>query len=243
MKKIRALCLIGLSIILTVQISAQGVKGSGNLKTDIREFTGFKHLILQGKFEATLVQVEQEGIRINADDNLLELFQARLDNDILYVTMLADVRKYEKLKIYISFKELHSITLLNNIELKTAQVIHFEKLNIFSSGASRIDCEIYTTILNLTLNDNSFTKLKGYAEHLSVTINDETELNSFGLQSENCSVTSSGYSEVMVNCAKTLKLKVTGESNVYYTGNPKITERIFSSAGFIVKRKASTLGN
>ncbi len=242
MKKI-SLCLIVLSALLTLNTSAQGVKGNGNLKTDIREYSGFKHLILQGNFQVILLQGAQEGIRVNTDENLIELFQTRIADDILYVTMQADIKKFEKLEIYISFKELLSITLLNNIELKTDQVIHFEKLNIFSSGSSRIDCEIFTTTLNMTLIDNTFTNLKGYAENLSVTIHDETELNSFGLQSENCKVTSTGYSDVRINCVKTLKLKVTGESNVYYVGDPKITDRIFSSAGFIVKRKAPPPGN
>ncbi len=122
MKKIRAFCLLVISTFLILHTSAQGVKGSGNLKTDIHEFSGFKHIILQGKFEAVLVQGEQEGVRVNTDDNLLDLFQTRLDDDVLYVTMLADVRKFEKLEISISFKELHSIIVYNenpNLTLKS----------------------------------------------------------------------------------------------------------------------------
>lgn len=241
--KSRLILLSILSILLAVNTSAQGVKGNGILKTDIHEYTGFKHIILHGNFTAILGQSEKEGVRINADENIVTLFQTRMDKEILYITMRADIKKFEKLEVRISFKELISITLLDQVELKTEQVIHFEDIAIFSSDLSRIDCEIFATTLNLELQDNTFTKLKGYSQHLDVSIHDETELNAFGLQCEKCDITSTGFSEVMVNCIKSMKLKVTGESNVYYTGEPRITERIFSSAGFIVKRKAPTDSN
>lgn len=235
------LYLIVISLFIANQSIAQIVKGSGKLKTETIEYNGFKHLMLQGNFNLTITQGDTEGIRISTDDNLIELFQTRIEGDVLHITMLADIRKFEELNVNLSVRELQSITLLNQVKIKSQQVLHFDDLSIFSSGQSQIDCEFYATRLILNLHDQCFTKLKGYAEVFSINAHDETELNAFALQSEKCQITSTGYSEVMVYCEKTLKLKVTGESNVYYIGEPKITERIFSSAGFIVKRRAGDL--
>lgn len=218
---------------------AQTVKGSGKLKTETVDYSGFKHLMLQGKFNVTLIQGDTEGLRISTDDNLIDLFQTRMEGDILYITMLADIKKYEELNLSLSVRDLQSITLLNQVSIKSLQVLHFDDIAIFSSGGSQIDCEFYATRMVLNVHDQAFTKLKGYAEILSINAHDETETNAFKLQSERCQVTTTGYSEVMIFAEKTLKLKATGESNIYYIGEPKITERIFSSAGFIVKRKSA----
>lgn len=219
-------------------LSAQTVKGSGNLKTEVVEFNGFKNLILNGNFSVTLVQGDLEGIRINTDDNLVNLFQTRMDNETLFITMSADIRKFEELNVFISYRELKQITLLNNVKLNSTQVVHFDDLDIFISGACTINAEFFASSITVNQYDQSFSQVTGFAEKLIVNVHDETELNFSNLKSETCEIVSTGYSEVMVNCSKTLKLKVTGASNVYYSGEPAITERIFSSNGFIVKRKA-----
>lgn len=237
MKKAILLGII-ISIFFSVNTFAQAAKGSGILKSEIIEFTGFKHLVLNGTFNVVLLQGNKEGVRISTDDNLVNLFQTRMDKEVLYITMLADVRKATELNVYISYRELKNITLLKNVSISNEQVIHFDELKLFLSGGSTMNSEIFATVLHVKQNDQSFCNIKGYAEKLFIDIHDETEFNCFNLKSELCQVEATGYSEVMLNCEKILKLKVTGESNVYYTGEPKITERIFSSNGFIVKRKA-----
>lgn len=228
-----------LALFFSANTFGQAAKGSGKLKTETIELSGFKHLILNGTFKVILSQGNEEGVRVSTDDNLVNLFQTRMDKDVLYVTMLADVRKATELNVYISYRELKNITLLKNVSVSSDQVIHFDELKLFLSGGSAINSEIFATVLRVKQNDQSFCNIKGYAEKLFIDIHDETEFNCFSLKSELCQVEATGYSEVMINCEKTLKLKVTGESNVYYTGEPKITERIFSSNGFIVKRKAA----
>lgn len=224
-------------------VSAQLNKDEGNIKTDIREIKDFQQLVLQGNFEVTIIQGELEGVRITGNENLFTLFQTRKANDVLFITMTADIKKTDRIEVAISFKQLTSITLLGNISLKTTQIVHFDELNLFSSGSSAIDAEIYSTTLNITLVDQTSATFKGFAQTLNINNHGDTDLNAFYLENEDCSVVATGYSETMVNCKGNLSLIVTGESNVYYLGEPKITNRIFSSQGFIVKRKNETSKN
>ncbi len=220
-----------------LSLHAQVIKGDSGLKTDIRELSGFTEIIAQGRFELTIVQGEQEGVRIESNPNLLELFQTRIQGKTLYISMTADVRKYDALNVTVSIKELTKIILLNEINLITKSVIHFDELAIFSGGMSQINIEVYAAKLSLQLVDGTYASFKGFSENLIAEIHDETELNAFSLEVENASILSSGLTEVMVNVKKDLQLMVSGSSNLYYTGNPSISKRIFSSTGFIVKRK------
>jgi hypothetical protein len=237
MKIIRPILITWWFLFAVNTLQSQVTKGEGVLKTDIRELTGFTEIIAQGRFDLVLVQGAQEGLRIESDDNLLELFQTRLEGNRLYINMNADIRKYSVLKVTVSFKELKSIVLLNEVSLSTTNVIHFDDIKFFSAGTSKINFEIFATSLALHLTDGSYTYFKGYAENLNIEMHDESELNAFDMPADKCQVLASGYSEVMIAVQKNLKLMVSGLSNVYYIGEPTITERIFSSNGFIVKRK------
>lgn len=240
MKQLK-LSVVLIFLVLGFQVSSQVVRGSGNVKTDIRDLSGFDELIVQGSFDLILQQGESEGVRIETDDNLAELFQTRIEGTKLYITMLADVRKTSALNVYVAIKELKRIVLLSDIRLKSETVIHFDKLRIFSGGLSEINMEIYAAALDLQLTDGTYAYFKGFTEKLNAEIHDETELNAFDLEAENCRVLTSGLTETSINVQKDLKILVTGASNVYYTGEPTISERIFSSAGFIVKRKRSDI--
>ena len=51
------------------------VKGSGILKTEIYDFSGFTNVEVGGAFEAEIVQSDQFSVSVTADDNLFEYFQ------------------------------------------------------------------------------------------------------------------------------------------------------------------------
>jgi len=230
---ILTICFLFVGTVLKSQVT----KGIGSPKTDIRELTGFNEIIAQGAFELVLVQGDQEGLRIETDENLLELFQTRVEENRLYISINADIRKFSILKVTVSFKELKRIVLLNEVSLSTTNVIHFDEVEFFAGGISKINFEIYTAHLKVHLTDGSFAYFKGFAESFTVEMHDETELNAFDMQTDSCRILSSGLTEVMVSVQKDLKLFVSGASNVYYLGEPTISERLFSSNGFIVKRK------
>lgn len=215
---------------------SQIIKGEGSLKTDVREISGFTEIIAQGRFDLILVEGEKEGVRIETNENLLELFQTRLEGEVLYISMTADIRKFDAMNVTVSIKALNKILLLGEVGLKTNNVIHFDNLEIFSGGMSKIEMELYASHLTLQLTDGTFAHFKGFSETLDAEIHDETELNAFEMEVEKADILSSGLTEVMINVKNDLKLMVSGSSNIYYKGEPTISQRIFSSTGFIVKR-------
>ncbi|MDA3894361.1 MAG: DUF2807 domain-containing protein [Salinivirgaceae bacterium] len=219
------------------ELSAQIIRGNGAVRNDIRDLTGYNEIVAQGKFTLILTQGEKEGVRIETDENIIELFQTRVDKKKLYITMLANIRKSEGLNVFVSIKELTSLILLDEIVLKSETVIHFDELSIFSGGMSQLNIELFAATLDVELTDGTYAYLEGYTETLIAEIHDETELNALGLQTDFCNIKSTGLTEVMIDVQKELNLLVTGGSNLYYSGEPVIGQRIFSSSGFIVKRK------
>jgi hypothetical protein len=234
-KNISSLIILFL-FVSTVSFS-QNIRGNGKVKKETREVSGFKKIILQGKFNVILTQGQKEGIDIETDENLLELFQTYVKDNVLYLTMTATIKKSEKLNIYISVKSINNLTLLDQISLKSDNIIHFDSLTILMGGMSQMNLQLYAEYFNLQLYDGCYANLIGYTKNFIVHVHDETELDAFKLHTDYCNILSSGLTDSKIYVDKTLNLFITGASNLYYMGNAKINKRVFSSTGFIVKRQ------
>ena len=243
-KKINKLMkLLNISLLFFVLFSvqfvsySQNVRGNGKVKKEIREVSNFNEVVLQGKFNVVLIQGQRQSVEIETDENLLELFQTYVKDNTLYLIMTAAIKKSEKLNVYISVKDINSFTLLDQIVFKSENVIHFDSLTVLMGGMSQIDLQLYAEYFNLQLYDGCYAKLTGYTETFIAHVHDETELDAFKMHSDYCNILSSGLTDCKIYVDKTLNLFVTGASNLYYMGNAKIKQRVFSSTGFIVKRQ------
>lgn len=230
------------SLLLLLAISpnnifAQSIKGNGKVKTEIKSVSGFDRVVIQGQVELFLTQESTESVKIEAEENLIELFQTTTSNNTLYILVPTNIKKSMAMNVTLAFKELKQIIVLDEVTLKSDHAINFDDIQIICGGTSKLDFEFKATNCTLKLLDaaNAFTR--GYAEHLLIEAHDDTEINAFDLQSDFCDIIGSGYSEISANAQKTLAITLSGSSNLYYMGEPTISQRNFNSTGLITKRK------
>ncbi len=231
------------SVVCGLTAIAQVTKATAEVKSEVRELKGFNRVVAQGLFNLYLVQGQAEGLKIETNENIIELFQTRIEDKTLYISMISEVRKYKELNVYLMFKDLTEIILMNEIYLKSENLIHFSDVTINGSGVCDVNVELYAANLSVNLVDGSRAYFKGYTDNLTADMHDETELNAFDMQTINTRIVASGLSETMVNVQKNLYVFATGASNIYYIGEATIPSRLFSSTGFIVKRKNTTAAN
>lgn len=234
-----ALCALILAL-LPSNSFAQTIKGNGKIKTDVRQLSGFDKIVVQGQVDLYLSQESTENVKIEADENLIELFQTIVNNETLYVIVPDNMKKTLTLNITIAFKELKQITLLNEVELKNDRVVNFDDICILCGGGSRMNFEFKATNARINLFDAGSAILRGYTENFTVDAHDDSELNAFDLQADKCNITGSGYAEISVNVKKEMSLTISGHSNLYFMGEPVILQRNFDSSGLITKRKTGT---
>ncbi len=233
---VAAVALVLLVFILPSAASAQSIKGNGKIKTEVRQAQGFNKLVVQGHVELFLSQESSENVKIEADENLIELFQTIVNDNVLYVIVPANIKKTLSLNVSVAFKSLEQITLLDEVTLKSTRAVNFDHIDIVCSGASRMEFEFKAASSTVKIIDAGNAFLKGYTENLTIEAHDDAEVNAFDLQSDNCTVIGSGYSVVSVNAKRKLAATITGNSNMYYIGEPSFSQRYHSSAGLITKR-------
>ncbi len=235
MNKISSFILI-VTILFSVSAQGQIARGNGKIKSETRTYSDFTEVVAIGNFDLYLTRGEKVGVRIDTDENLVNFFQTRTEGNILFIEMLAEVRKFKDLSVYLSVDELTKISALGSVRLLSDEALQFENLDITCGDGSLVELNLSANNLSINFTDFANAVLKGSTKNLIMKCSDESIINAFGLTTHNCHLTTSGYSEVRINVSDEIQIKATGQSNVYYTGNARITERIFSSAGFVVKR-------
>ena len=86
------------------------VEGSGNVVTKDRAVQPFDAIDASGVYSLVLIQGNKEEVKIEADDNLQELFEVKNEGSKLKVNMKKDVNfnSATKLKVTITFKKSKS---------------------------------------------------------------------------------------------------------------------------------------
>ena len=217
--------------------NAQSIRGNDKIKTDVRMVSGFSRLVIQGQAEVYLTQEATENVKIEADENLLELFQTSVNNGVLYVIVPNNIKKAKQITISVAYRSLKQIVLMNDVELKSNRANNFDDIEIICGNNVKVNFEFTAKNTKVKTQDFSQVSLRGYTESLTVESSDDTEFNAFDMQTDNCLVVGSGYAEVSVNVKKSLSIVMSGSSNLFLLGEPAISQRIFTSSGLITKRK------
>ena len=235
----RLFAIIALTIAFApIATNAQTIKGNGKIKTEVRQVSGFNRVVVQGQVELYLSQESTENVKIESEENLVSLFKTSVSDSTLYV-FVPSVKKALKLNVTVAFRDLKQVVLLNEVTLNSEKVSNFDEIEFICGDASKLNFEFKARKCMLKVSDNGNASLRGYTEYLTINASDETEVNAFDLQADDCTVVGSGYAEISVNAKKKLGVTISGNSNLYYMGEAKIWQRNFTSSGLITKRKTA----
>ena len=235
----RLFAIIALTIAFApIATNAQTIKGNGKIKTEVRQVSGFNRVVVQGQVELFLSQETTENVKIESEENLISYFKTSVSDSTLYV-FVPSVKKALKLNVTVAFKDLKQVVLLNEVTLNSEKVSNFDEIEFICGDASKLNFEFKARKCTLKVSDSGNASLRGYTEYLTINASDETEVNAFDLQADDCTVVGSGYAEISVNAKKNLGVTISGNSNLYYMGEANIWQRNFTSSGLITKRKTA----
>jgi hypothetical protein len=193
-----------------------GVKGSGSMKTETRDLSGFSAIDVSGAFEVEIVAQKDFSVEVEADDNLLELIKTEIDGDTLKIKSEKSIKSSNPLRIRISAPNIESLDLSGASKVNIVN-LNNDSLSLDSSGASKI-------------------KLEGTTKSFDVEMSGASKLDAENLKAENVSVDSSGASSAFVYVTNELKVDLSGATNVTYSGSPKSVHKKASGASSVKEK-------
>lgn len=212
--KVSVLCLTSLFALFGCK---PGVKGSGIVKTEARDVSGFSAIALSGKGHLVLKQTGKESLTITAEDNLLPLLETKVSRGTLEL----------------GTAEGRSIAPTKDIDY-VIEVKNLDAIEI--SGMSRVEASgIRTKKLTVSISGMGDVAVDGKADALRLDVSGAGRFRGEGFAVKTASIDESGTGEIVVNASEALDVEISGAGKVEYLGSPKVTQSV-SGVGTVTRR-------
>ncbi|MES0342003.1 MAG: head GIN domain-containing protein [Candidatus Humimicrobiaceae bacterium] len=203
------------------------VRGSGDIESEEREVSGFNEIQLTGIGNLIIEQGDEEGLVVEADDNIIGLIETEVRGDALHIGFKRGVNVVPttNIKFYLKVKDLDRIDLsgLGDIDCDKFETDDIE-FNL--SGSGDIDFEIAAESIETNVSGLGDINLSGKVDSHRVQISGSGKYDAEELESKDCEVEISGLGSATVNASDDLDIEINGVGNVYYKGDPHVSQHI-----------------
>jgi hypothetical protein len=203
------------------------VHGNGRITSRQVSIGNFNSIELSGAMNLHVRKDVTASVRIETDENLMELIEVHNDGNTLVVRPKDgyDPDPTKEIFIYAGAPEFRSIDVSGASEVTSDNILtSSEELRVQASGASEISMEVNVARMTTDVSGSSKIKLKGLARDFTVSSSGASDIRSFDLITDNARIDISGASEARVTANKTLEVEASGASDVRYRGNASVSQ-------------------
>lgn len=207
---------------------------------EVRNIPSFESVIISGGIDVYFTKGQQEVVAVSAsNENSRNRIVTEVKNGVLKISYQSNgprIRLDEKLKVYISYTQLESITSSGACNINFAETLATEDLRVKLSGASMMSAALNITNLSLDLSGASTVKLSGNVKNLKLDCSGASDVKSYDLAVENCVASLSGASDTRLMVMNSIKVKASGASTFFYKGNPDKKDVSSSGASNVMQQ-------
>lgn len=179
MKKISIILLLFLSTTLVLAQKKEKISGSKSVTTKQKNIGNFSAIEIEDNFEVSLERGEFPEIKIEADDNLMDVIDLEITDGVLHISTTKKVQKSKALKIKLTYtSELNTIVSRNDALIKVIQEIQTDNLSIKTFDNSKALVNANTKNFVLQADGNSKVELNLKSEKTKIELSKNTELKS-----------------------------------------------------------------
>lgn len=196
-------------VVLNAQNSKEKIKGSGNVITKDIAVKSFDELSLSGVFSVVLSQDGKEGLKIEAEDNLQDLFEIKNEGSKLVVAMKKDINleKHKEMKVYITFNKLKKLDLKTVGNVSTTESLSFDNLDLDNKSVGSVNLKLTAQTLNLDNKSVGNVELNGKANNAVIKNNSVGDFQAASFIVQKMDIDNNGIGAAEVNAEKELKVK------------------------------------
>ena len=211
-----------------------GVRGNDNVVTAERTLDGdFDEIKVSNGLDVYLTQDTNEGIRIEADENLHDIIMTSVENNILNIYTTENISYAASRKVMVSFDDISNIKATSGSDVYSTNTIKTKALKLSTNSGSDMELDIDVTSVTCDSSSGSDLKLTGKAENLVAEASSGSDIKAGNLVTKIAEVRASSGADITVHTTKELIAKSGSGGDVKYYGNPEKVEKNDSTSGSI----------
>jgi hypothetical protein len=202
--------------LFSFKINFGGEKGSGSVRTEKRNVSGFKAIKAGGVFIVEVTAQKETSVEVEADDNLLPFITTESDGETLKIETIEKFSTRSPIRLRISAPDIENLEISGASKISVVNLAN-DSLRVESNGASKINVE-------------------GATKNLTVEMSGASRFDAGNLRAETVSIEAGGASKATVSVIASLKADLSGASKVVYYGSPANLEKKTSGASSVIGR-------
>lgn len=217
--------------------SGKTVTGSGNVKTENRNLSGFTGISVQRALEVEVEQSDKFEVVVEADDNLLSHITTDVRDGILVIeTDINNFDNVNKKKIRVKMPTINSLESSSAASIKSKNTLITENLSLDASSASRIEVSVEAENLTLESSSGSNIDIHGKAIKLNAEASSGSQIEANDLLVNDIIASSSSGSSTSVHPILSLNAEASSGSSIHYFSVPKKLVKSTSSGGDVSQK-------
>ena len=203
------------------------IDGSGNVITKDIPVKSFNDLTAYGVFSLQLSQGDKEAVKIEAEDNLIDLIIVENEGSTLKISMKKDVsiNSKKKMTVYVTFKNLKSMYLSMVGGTSSDEQLKFSELKFKNQSVGSVNLDMALQTLNLENESVGTLKLKGSADNAVIKSNSVGSVMAGDFVVQKMEIDNNGVGSATVNAQKEISISDSFLGRVNNKGNATVKKR------------------
>ena len=189
----------------------EAVEGNGKIITRDVPVKAFNELEASGVYELRLTQGDKEEVKIEADENLQDLFTVSNEGSKLVIDTKKlkdkDLKGKVKMKVYVTFKKLNRMEIRTVGSVNSENQLAFDNLELNNSSVGNVNLKLTANKISLNNKSVGNVELTGKAQEAVFKNNGVGRLEASDFVVQTMDIDNSGIGNAAVNAQKTLKVK------------------------------------
>ena len=217
---------IALLVQLGLMAQKKVIEGNGKLVTRDVSISSFDALKASGIYELKISQGNSESVKIEADENLLDLFEVKNQGNQLVIETKKmknkNLKTKNKMRVYITFKNLKSMELATVGNVSSDDQLSFNDLEMNNRCVGNVDLKLTANKIHIKNTSVGDVKLDGKADEAVVKNTGVGSLKAGSFVVQTMNIENTGVGGADVNAEKDLKVKDSFLGKVKNKGNAPV---------------------
>lgn len=199
-----------------------GVKGSGNIKDEVRDVGDFSGVQIGHGFRANITIGPRTSVKVSGDDNLVPLIKTQVQDGDLVIEPAdrsQSLRPTAEITISITTPKLQRISASGGSSA-TSDGTTGARFRASGSGGSKVKVAVSSEQVSVNASGGSRVELAGKAKTLTAHLSGGASLRANDVPVESVEVHGSGGSRADVSASASLDASLSGGSKVRVSGDP-----------------------
>lgn len=215
-----------------------GIRGSGNVTTEIRDIKEtFTKIKVESGLDVVVEQSSGSEVTVRADDNIQKHISTTVSAGTLFISSdIGNFRGVKMKQITIKLPVIEQLTAESGAELNSKNTIRSENLVLESNSGAEIHVSVNTRKLTCETSSGSETDVSGTTVQLECASSAGSSLEALSLTATDVIASASSGSSCKVHPVNDLRASASSGGSIIYKGVPKNVKKEENSGGSVRQR-------